>query len=1170
MNLPSDLTRGLTRDVSGALAILSLGLCLTAAAWAQQPATPQQPALPPSTAPQADTTPAAPATPASATTPSAPQSFSIHGTIHSGAAKLPGVTVTASHSLTGRKVITSTDVDGSFRVALPSKGRWVLRAEFAAFAAQSAEVMLSPAQPEAAHDFELILLSRVPKTTGTETASTPVDPARQQRASGSPATTARSAQHLTLSADDAALAQSSTENESASTNVSGLAASVDATNQSVSVTGRGGTAQDFGLQNMDDLRDRIEEMRARGQLSGSGFGGQGGGPGGDGVFIVGGGPGGGPGGPGGPGGGPGGGRMRMGSLTKPHGQIYYDASNGALDASPYALSGQQSQKPGYGSNRFGGMLGGPLKIPHLYDDGGKTFVFLNYSGTRSSTPYDFFSHVPTEAERNGDFSGTAVNGSPVLLYDPAHPGSLLGNGTSVPGNLINSQASALLNFIPTPNVTNGSLQNFRFSSAADTNSDIFGLRLTHNFGANAQRGPMPPPGMPEPGGGGRGRRSRNNLSFGLNYQRNASQTLEPFPTVGGNTHTNGFNANVGWSVSKGKLSNQLRFTWNRSRSHTRNFYAGVTDVATLAGIGGVASGPSNAINWGVPGLAFSDYSGLADVAPSQRDSQTFTLSENFGWVHGKHHLHFGTDYRWIDNKAYASSNPRGTFTFTGSSTANYANGAQVTGTGYDFADFLLGYAQQTTLAYSAVRDEYLARSYDFYAQDDWRLRGNLTLNFGLRYEFISPFQESQNRLANLLASYDASGVFQGITVVSPSGLFGRGLIHPDRNNFAPRLGIAWKPFGQKTVVRAGYSVNYNLGQYASIVQNLAAQPPFAVTQTNAAPATAASTLTLASGFTDPTSTSTITNNYGIDPNYRVAYVQMWNLNIQHELTPTLLLNVGYTGSKGTALDMLRAPNRSPDGLKIAAVESFNWETSQGSSILHAGSIRLRKRMSRGVSVGGTYTYSKSIDNASSIGGGTQVVAQNDMDLRAERGLSSFDQRHKLTGDWMIELPWGEGRRWLAKPSIAQKVLGDWLLQSTFTLTSGTPFTARVLGNASDVARGTNGTLRANYNGQSIQIGDRSLSHWFNTAAFSVPAAGTYGDSGRNTIIGPGSFVMNLALSKNFPIREGTGVEARAEAANVLNHPNYSSIDTTVNSPTFGQVISVASMRKMTLSLHYRF
>jgi hypothetical protein len=827
-----------------------------------------------------------------------------------------------------------------------------------------------------------------------------------------------------------------------------------------------------------------------------------------------------------------------------------------------------------------------LKIPHVFDDGGKTFIFLNYSGIRSSNPYDVFSHVPTPDERSGDFNNTLVNGSAVHLYDPTHPGSVLGGGTSVPANLISPQALALLTYIPLPNISNGSLQNFHFSSAAEADQDIFSLRLTHNFGAPVgQR-----TGASGGGGGGRGGaggRPRNNLSFGVNYQRNESDNLEPFPTVFGNTHTNGFNANVGWAVSKGKLSNQLRFTWNRSRSHSNSHFADLTNVAGDAGIGGVSDGPTDGVNWGVPNLAFSHYAGLSDVSPSQRDSQTYTLSENFGWVRGKHHMHLGTDYRWIDNKAYASSNPRGTFTFTGSSTAQYVttivNGKPVTsavpGTGYDFADFILGYAQQTSLAYSAVHDQYLADSYDFFVQDDWRVTGNLTLNLGLRYEFISPFKEAHDQLANLDANFNGLALADTVPVpVQPGetgpyhGRYGSGLLNPDRKNFAPRIGVAWKPFGNKTVVRAGYGINYNLGQYASIVQGLAAQPPFAVSVTNAAPATGPSNYTLANGFPTPPPSPTVTptNNYGIDPNYRTAYVQMWNLNIQQELTPTLLLNVGYTGSKGTALDMLRAPNRSPDGLKYSDIEPFNWETSQGSSILHAGSLRLRKRMTKGVAVGGTYTYAKSIDNASSIGGGAQVVAQNDLNLRAERGLSSFDQRHKLTGDWTLELPWGEGRKWLTRPGIAQKAFGDWLLQSTFTVASGTPFTARVLGSFSDVAGGTNGTLRANHTGEPIQNGVHSIKDWFNTGAFKAPTAGTYGTSGRNTIIGPGSAVFNLVLSKNFPLPDSMGVEMRAEADNVLNHPNYSGLDTVVNSPTFGQVTSVASMRKMILSLHYRF
>jgi hypothetical protein len=1148
---------------------------MVAAAWAQPPAPAQS---------------AAPRAPA-ATTVAPAAGFSIHGVIRSGSTNLPGVTVTATHALTGRKLITSTNVDGSFRLDLPSRGRWVLRAEFSAFAAQTAELVLTPAQPEAMHDFELVLLSRVPKTANNAGEAASQEGNGQAQAWNQQVAAGRGAQRLTLNSDNAALAQSALpgEGDASLAGVSGLAASEDAANQSVSVSGRMGNEQDFGLQNMDQLRDRINDLRARGQLGGGGFDGPADGPG----------SGFGPGGPGGAGGG--GGRMRMGSLNRPHGQIYYDASNAALDAAPYSLSGP-AEKPGYGSNKIGAMLGGPLKIPHLYEDGGKTFFFLNYSGIRSSMPYDMFSHVPTLAERGGDLS--SVNGGALQLFNP-QTGAPLSNkcagSMNAQGNcVINPQAAALLHYIPTPNVSNGSLQNYHFSSASENDQDIFALRLTHNFGATTgQRGmPPPPPGMPEPpGAGGRGGRSRNNLSFGLNYQRNESGNLEPFATVGGSTHTNGFNANVGWAVSKGKLSNQLRFTWNRSRSHTGNYYAGITNVAGNAGIGGVSDGQGDALNWGVPNLAFSDYTSLNDVAPSQRDSQTFSLSESFGWFRGKHHLHFGGDYRWINNKAYASTNPRGSFTFTGSSTAKYVMNAQtgvpapVAGTGYDFADFLLGYAQSASLAYSQVHDQFLGDSYDLFVQDDWRVKGNLSVNAGLRYEFISPFHEAHGQLANLITQFDADGNFLGVTPVQPSTPnqpYGRALMHPDRDNFAPRAGIAWKPFGAKTVVRAGYGINFNLGEYASVVQNLAAQPPFAVTETNSALPTAPSSLCMANGFpisagapanpcqvnglpaANPATPSATRNNYGVDPNYRVAYVQMWNLNVQHELTSTLLLNVGYTGSKGSALDMLRAPNRGPAGAIIPSVEAFNWETSQGSSILHAGSVRLRKRTTKGFAVGGTYTYSKSIDNASSIGNGAQVVAQNDKDLRAERGLSSFDQRHKLSGDWTLELPWGEGRKWLTRPGIAQKMLGDWLLQSTFTAASGTPFTARVLGSYTDVAGGTNGTLRANYTGAPIQIGDRSIKHWFNTAAFVPPATGTYGNAGRNTVIGPGSWLFNLVLAKNIPLRNSMGLEMRAEADNVLNHPNYSGIDTTVDSPTYGQVTSVASMRKMILSLHYRF
>src|SRR5205823_13023219 len=203
------------------------------------------------------------------------------------------------------------------------------------------------------------------------------------------------------------------------------------------------------------------------------------------------------------------------------------------------------------------------------------------------------------------------------------------------------------------------------------------------------------------------------------------------------------------------------------------------------------------------------------------------------------------------------------------------------------------------------------------------------------------------------------------------------------------------------------------------------------TETN--PATSPTSLTLQNGF--PANNSAVTNSFAVDRNYRLAYVQSWNLNIQQELKTDLVINIGYTGSKGTHLDIVRAPSLDANGQPIAGAQPFLFESSDGSSILHSGTLRVRKRMRHGLSLGGTYTYSKSIDNASSIGGGAVVVAQNDRDLAAERGLSSFDQRHRFTGNFLYELPFGTGKKWLNNQGAMKEVFGDWQWSGDFTIAS---------------------------------------------------------------------------------------------------------------------------------------
>jgi hypothetical protein len=237
--------------------------------------------------------------------------------------------------------------------------------------------------------------------------------------------------------------------------------------------------------------------------------------------------------------------------------------------------------------------------------------------------------------------------------------------------------------------------------------------------------------------------------------------------------------------------------------------------------------------------------------------------------------------------------------------------------------------------------------------------------------------------------------------------------------------------------------------------------------------------------------------------------------------------------------------------------------------MNALTLRFRRRLTSGIAASASYTLSKSIDDASSIGGSGSVVAQNDQDLAAQRGLSSFDQRHRFTGDLTYELPFGAKKSWFTT-GIAAAILGDWQINGNVQLASGTPFTATVLANVSDISRGTNGTLRGNYNGQPIAISDPTLSLFFNTAAFSIPAAGAFGTAGRNTIIGPGTTVLNAGLTRNISLGQNRTLSVQVLASNLLNTVQYASIDTVVNSPTFGQVMAARPMRRVQILTRLRF
>jgi hypothetical protein len=432
------------------------------------------------------------------------------------------------------------------------------------------------------------------------------------------------------------------------------------------------------------------------------------------------------------------------------------------------------------------------------------------------------------------------------------------------------------------------------------------------------------------------------------------------------------------------------------------------------------------------------------------------------------------------------------------------------------ADFLLGLPQQASVQFGPGNVTLTGRSMSLYAMDDWRARGNLTVNLGLRYELLWPFVEARGQLVNL-------DVTPGFTAAAPvaagqtgvfSGAFPAGLLLTDTNNLAPRIGFATRQRGM--VLRGGYGVSYNSGSYASIARQMASQPPFAVTNTQIGRLN--SMLLMEDALTSGAPTET-TNNFGVDKDYVLGRVQTWNADVSRTFGRSWSFGANYTETRGSNLDIVRAPNRDASGgLRIDGVQPFTWQSSEGRSVLHSATFRLQRQQVRGLGGQVSYTIARSRDNAPSIsgggGGGSGVVAQNDQDVEAEWGLSNFDRRQRLSTQLSFELPFGQNRRWLADGGLWAGLAENWRMSITFNMDAGTPLTPRVRGASRDVAQGTNGALRANYDGSDVSVASPTIDQFFNTWAFTVPAAGLYGTSPRNIIIGPGSKQLDGQLSRD--------------------------------------------------------
>jgi hypothetical protein len=1090
---------------------------------------------------------------------------SVSGTIASTRTLLPGVVVSLFDGDNHPLDVGASGADGIYTLKIPGPGRYTLKAEFFAFAPVSRELTVDAANCQQRLDLAMTLASRAPQPAAapatTAAPAAPLDATNVGRrgqaatpagggaaggrqgagraAGGRGQAPAQQFQSLELLADQSGRPDDAggNANDAASQMLLPPGFSPDTSAESVTSIGSSqANAGFFGPNGPGDFANRFGD--GLGDATGSGPGGAAGQDGGRG------GPGGFAGGRGGFGGGGPFGRGGRGNQIR--GNVFESTDSSVLDAAPFALNGQPTTKPDYLQGRFGANLGGPLVIPHVVDSP-RTFFFLNYTGNHSRNPYDAYSTVPTLAERGGDLSALGKT-----IVDPLTGQPFVNN--QIPANRINPAALALLNLYPAPNQT-GDKQNFHDVTTTTSSLDDVNLRIVRTFGATTGRGGGRGGGGGGGGrgGGGAGRPGVSNLNLTIHYRRSDNTNANPFPTLGGTSKLTAWDIPGSYSFTKLGLTHSVRFDFNHQSTQSTNLYAGSQNVAGLAGILGASSDP---FDWGSPNISLSSFASLRDTNPSMVTNQTLSVGDTIVKVIGRNTVRVGGDYRDIHADSRTDANARGSFVFTGLYT------------GVDFADLLLGLPQQATVQYGPGTEQFRSISSDLFVQDDWRATDKITVNAGLRYEYFSPLSEASNRLETL----DASPGFTAAVPVAAggtgpfSGALPDSIVRPFRTGFAPRVGIAWRP-KQGLVVRTGYGINYNSSVYQSIAQQLAAQPPFAVTNTVLSSAQTVVPLQTALLSAQPGTTQ---NTYGVDPNYRMPYVQIWNFDVQRDLTRTLQLGVGYTGTKGSDLDVLRAPNRGPNGLLIAGVSPFTWESSEGTSIMNSLTVRLRKRLTNGIGVGGTYTLSKALDDASSIAGAGGTVAQNDKDLEAERGLSTFDQRHRFSGDFTYELPFGANKRWLTGDGAMDALLGNWQFNGTVTLASGTPFTARVLGNVGDVSQGVNGTLRANYNGAPIQLSNPTTLAFFNTSAFTIPAPGTFGTAGRDTIIGPGTSNTSLGLTKNILFSQTRGFSIQILASNVFNQIQFASIDTTVNSPTFGQVTSVRQMRRVQVLMRFRF
>lgn len=1079
----------------------------------------------------------------------------ITGTVRdSTGAVLPNVSVTATNLDTGTGVAAKSDSNGNYVITPLKIGRYSVSAEAAGFQKETLQNIVLDVQQNQRLDFQLHVgsvtqltevISQAPLLE-TETASLG-DVVAAQQAEDLPLNGRRYTDLAELTTGVSKVTEGPVNGGSTPTN--GNAGG------SFAVNGTRGDQNDFILDGVDNVSndnadiailssvDAIAEFKIQTSNYSPEFG-----RGGGAVINA----------------------TTKSGTNNLHGEVWEFLRNQAFDASQYGFGSSLPKAP-YKQNQFGVALGGPIKRD-------KAFFFVDYEGTRIHQAQTDFASVPTDGtngtsnERIGDFSGIlgsqstscGANGNspcvdglgrPVFvneIYDPSTTqtlpgGAVVRNGfgfdpvTGLPGpqaNIITSGLSpvglAYAALYPAPNQP-GTANNYSVNAPGNDQIDQTDARADENVTSKVQlfqrfsliedsRFQAPVfSGIADGGGYNTGNRP-----------------LEAYGGVLGLTDT--VNAN---------LVNSLRvgFNWvhyiSNSPSYGQHYPPAGLQVPGV---------PNNSLTNGLTWFAPSAYNGLGEplYTPTRSTTQDIQLNDTLNWVHGKHLIKAGPQFRFDQFNLLQIGQPRGNLSFSGQFTSD--SGTLGDGSGNGLADMLLGIPVSSiisTVTYFGNRQH----TYGAFVQDNYKATSQLTLDFGLRYDYATPLYEAHNRESN----FDYA---KGIIVPAGTPGYPEKLATPHKDNFAPRVGLAYTPIPSKPlVIRAGYGrffafYEIRTGDPLQVDYNL----PFFFEPTFNSDGITPSPVNLTTGFTgliDPNN-ATFAGVTSQDFNPETPVYDQWNVDLEYQLPGQILISPAYVGTKGTHLQVLRDLNQIPTPQPTfdptlapfcdpiagqpgtCQFATFTSITNRGNSTYHAFQLKAEKRTTHGLYFLSAFTYGKAINDQPEICCNSPWP-QDSFNIRAEKGLADFDNRKRWVTSVDYELPVGKGRPFLNQGGVLDAVLGGWHLGGIITFRSGFPFSPEIGFDPSNT--GSPGLQRSN------QIGNGHLANptpnlWFNINDFPVPncSNGCFGNAGKNVLEGPGERTADLSLRKVFNFTEQKNLEFRAEFFNALNHPVFQQPD----------------------------